>query len=469
MTKTLGVALAALAAIMGACQRYQYKLDLRPRDGGLERTLNWSISKQAQGVTSLPVDDLQRIAGLYGAAIPAEPVGETVLASTFSGPMPDDIGGFGRYMTLESSLGTLHVYAERFRGSDDALARWERQSTSIDAIVDLWMLYMGDALRGEPGLEALQTVMDRRLRRDLKNAAMTVTAHLTALIGPNPLARSPEEVEEASKRHAFALAARLLLYFMERGYVSPDDASRALRIANVGEPDSSRERAAMIRRTVSGWMDPDAATENPALKSIFDDTTSMSERFTVFVIESEQAWGVLARWVAAVGQVGAESTDTRELLNEVMMAALSPELEGLMDNHDTLDATLATGTHPLMTNGLWNEADASVRWNASLPTDKNHGNGFPSLACAVWVSPDEPAQMRALGRVALQGQSLAEFCLWRRGLLPDEGRQWNAFVEGLTPETNPVARLAAFRFTGRESEDEPPRGVTILRDAILKK
>lgn len=470
MTRTLGIALAALCTLAFACQRYEYRLDLRPVDGGLERTLNWSLAKgPTREPASLPMNEHQRVAGLYGAALPAEAVRKTVLASTFSGPMPDDIGGFGRFITLGGSLGTMHVYAERFRGSDDALARWERQSASIDAVVDLWALYLGDALRGEPGLEALQTAIDRRLRRDLKNASMMAGDHLPVLLEPDPLARTKEEAEEATRQRGYALAVRLLLYFMERGYFSTEDVPRILRIAHASGPESGREFAALVRRLVARWMERDAASESPALAKVFDDASPSFERFAEFVNESAEAREVLSRWAAAVEPENAQSKGTRALLDDAMGIAIFGGFEGILKDFDKLDATLATGTRPLMSSGLWNEADASVQWTASLPAGQRTDRGVPFLACAVWVAPDEPAQTRALGRVALRGEELAAFCLWRAGLLPDEGRQWDAFIGALTPDEGAAERLTAFRFAGRESDEEPPRGAAILRAAVQKK
>jgi hypothetical protein len=76
---------------------------------------------------------------------------------------------------------------------------------------------------------------------------------------------------------------------------------------------------------------------------------------------------------------------------------------------------------------------------------------LPFSCYANWAQADEEFQKGHLGKVAFNGDDLVQYCLWRCSVDGHLGAEWDAFVTGLKPDENLVARVRAFRFTAEES------------------
>jgi hypothetical protein len=62
-------------------------------------------------------------------------------------------------------------------------------------------------------------------------------------------------------------------------------------------------------------------------------------------------------------------------------------------------------------------------------------------------------QKSHFGKVALSGDGLTQYCIWRSGLDAKRGGEWDEFVAGLQPGRELAEKIEAFRFS---KEDEPP-------------
>jgi hypothetical protein len=62
----------------------------------------------------------------------------------------------------------------------------------------------------------------------------------------------------------------------------------------------------------------------------------------------------------------------------------------------------------------------------------------------VWASPDASFQKEHFGRVILDGQELALYCLWQKCLTADEAKQWDEVLKTVRPATA-EAELSGFR------------------------
>jgi hypothetical protein len=63
------------------------------------------------------------------------------------------------------------------------------------------------------------------------------------------------------------------------------------------------------------------------------------------------------------------------------------------------------------------------------------------------VQADEEFQKEHLGKVALTGDELMQYCLWRSSQDTHSGAEWDDFLAGLKPGTRLMERLDSFRFS----------------------
>ena len=57
--------------------------------------------------------------------------------------------------------------------------------------------------------------------------------------------------------------------------------------------------------------------------------------------------------------------------------------------------------------------------------------------------------------MALTGDALNQYCLWRASLDAGQGGEWDAFLAGLQPGAGLLKQIDAFRFPG-ETNTPPP-------------
>jgi len=128
---------------------------------------------------------------------------------------------------------------------------------------------------------------------------------------------------------------------------------------------------------------------------------------------------------------------------------------------DVLTVRFRLPQRPLATNGEWVDEEL-VHWKARLaPAEEPSNHSLPVQCYALWSEPDTEAQKNHFGRVLLNNEELAKYVLWYSGLTADEAREWDAFIDGLTPNDNLLSHVNEFRFS---SEDESTSKTFSLRD-----
>jgi len=113
----------------------------------------------------------------------------------------------------------------------------------------------------------------------------------------------------------------------------------------------------------------------------------------------------------------------------------------------SLTVQLCTSTQPIYTNGTFDAKTGRVAWSTATDTDKA---ALPPVLYAYWTQPNAEFQNKHFGKVILEKESLAEYCLWRNTLDARHAAEWETFLQTLRPGKDLVAQLTAFRFT-----DEP--------------
>jgi len=124
---------------------------------------------------------------------------------------------------------------------------------------------------------------------------------------------------------------------------------------------------------------------------------------------------------------------------------------------DHLTVHLSLPSPPVHSNGRWDEALKQVVWETHIE-DRTNAKHLPFSCYASWAQADEDYQKKHLGKVALIGNELTQYCLWRSSLDMQWGDEWDAFLR-LTARHRLIEKLDAFRF----SSESGRRGQTTNR------
>jgi hypothetical protein len=432
-------AAATLALLLPttACERNHYELRMTAEHGALQRDLTcWREvpSDPTPELRAFPREELDHLATVYGIPMPAELVARHAFSAPSTVVAPDDLGGSGRLVHLETSLGTFSMYAERIRGSDDLVADLARTHRSVDAFLALATEWVNSLLDEPSARDRFGRFADAELRHDLHNLAL-YSWSLSIEVVP------VEELDE--KSWAEALLARALQYLLERDYLLPEEAS----ILAVGTYAS--------RMQIVGDAVQRLIVEKAGLGSVPNriarlrsDRKALERSFAEFVSQ----WSPYQAWKDERGPTADEKVvGAYDYAGELLAEAFLP-IARLRGDH-LLEARLDLPVAPFRTNGTWDADELSVRWSERLPSWRS-GEGYPRLLFAAWCVPDPKAQRQRFGRVILDGEDLAAYCLAFSHLSATRQEQWLAFLASLDREKEPMPVVDAFHFPGDEGDRE---------------
>ncbi|HEU4381945.1 MAG TPA: hypothetical protein VFR85_00475 [Anaeromyxobacteraceae bacterium] len=433
------------------CTTTEYELDLRPEGSVLHRRLvvRRYQMKSGQRVPRVPMpEDLARIGALY----PTPPAGAPVSPSfvgTFDRETPPDIGGGGRLLQLRTTLGTTWSYIERFGEAEDpaaALARTRRAIGEVTAALAGWLQY---ELRGHPARLRISEI-EARVRTDLESVLLYAWAARSSRMERG--ARAGDEPGEPT---------RMGLFLVERGYVEAEELPRLVRAIRSGEADG---RAASLMAFVQQWLSRELGCAPgdplPAELDVLGDARRARDALEAY-LRHRAKLEALASPVAPDGHRPGEPDGPIHELASNMDAILfdsggSRASIGVLGSllgrvrEETVTVRLQLPTLPFATNGAWSARASAVEWKA-LPIVGM--TLLPTVVYAHWSVPDAPYQRARFGRVALRGEPLAEYALWRAGLAAGDGERWDAMMDGLRPGTDLAHRLDTLRLGGGPTSD----------------
>jgi len=118
---------------------------------------------------------------------------------------------------------------------------------------------------------------------------------------------------------------------------------------------------------------------------------------------------------------------------------------------DRTQVSLVAPREPFWTNGKWDAKDRRVVWSQLIAPLPDSGDPLiwelPMVCVAAWDEPNEEAQSRLLGVVGLTQTSLLDYCLWYQGLTGLEKREWDAFLPTVKKDARFHKHLEDFRFS----------------------
>jgi hypothetical protein len=434
--------LALVAVLFAGCVRDEFTLELTPADDALDRTLI-VVRHQARSPDEI-VQETQRLAKEYRIAVPPPPTARQAYRARFSKQMPDDIGGYGTYVRWGSPLGSVMVYAERFRGNDDTSEIFKRRETAARRVSELLVGWLATEMKDEAGWPTLQAFLKQEFRRDLLN----VSLRTVPLILPD-------------RKEAWGESAvHLFQYLIEHGYFTADDLP-ALRRAfdDAGREDFER-LLTWIRKLMIARMG-----DVPPPKLEFLATRQKLEESLRGFLETTDDYRILTEaWLEKrATDPAAEKPDAIMVLGEVS----KPLYAGMFRlGGDQLTVKLQTGKPPISTNGNWSDDTEDVHWPQQLLPVEDMS---PLLTFAIWDDPDEAAQTAIFGETVLRGHQLFDYCVWYRGLSEEERQEWDAFLDELPAGEELIEKLKGFHFKGEPALDDVNRRIANPAvEAILK-
>ncbi|WP_164101589.1 hypothetical protein [Candidatus Laterigemmans baculatus] len=431
---SLGLLLLVLAPLVlasGGCGQSSYELRLVPQGESLSRTLLYHDHRQAEseGDAHEPSAEATRLAKVYGGEVPKPVDGRFQYEGTFTGSMPDDIGGSGRFERKQTSLGSLCIYTERFRGSYELAQNLEARFAKVETLAQLLSHWVRTAGKESPLRERAERMIEDELQRDLKDVVVLIIA-----------TGETDRVQEAQD-----LWMQLAQFAAERGYIDLD-----LVLRGYAGGESEAHTLALLRQAVVLKLQLQDESELlrvwPALAT--------PESFEASLDEVVEATDVYTQEVRRLTQ--AAGRDEKPSGSEVLAGLLMEILAIKLFPGDSLTVYLHCPHEPLSTNGVWMAEDERVRWEMQLPGREPPVPAFPPDLCyAIWSEPDREYQQQHFGQVLFKGEPLAIYCSWRVSLKKEEAAEWDQFLETLSGGENLEAKVLQFQFSAPEKNQSP--------------
>lgn len=445
--RCLPLALVALAFVVTGCPHNQYLVELKPQGNAVERTLVFYCEDGVNTNTGVP--NYQPFGAAELAAITAlyPPSGVTnnglryVAHGKFTGQFPPDVGGAGAYTCLTNSLGQTGFYVERFRGNDDLAAMTERRFQAADQLADLFVGWSRKELGHEPGYDRLRQFLNVDFRRDLKNlGAYSWEGELTGGYTTN----GSEE-----------FIVRFGQYLIEHGYLTMGDVPAVFREVYGDDSPALLHR---IQRLVARKLGVPETEPVPASLAFLADEATMEKSFDNYLAGTELYRAKLKQWEEDKKQKpDLKQPAPSEVVNDAIGNLMEFDLFGQPDH---LVVRLSLPAPPLHSNGRWDKAHQQVIWESDIE-GRTNATHFPFFCYASWAKADDRFQKKHFGRVALTGDGLTRYCLWRSSQDQPAGEEWDAFVAGLRPGRGLMEKIDAFRFSG-----EPVRPGTNVQQKV---
>lgn len=439
--------IAILSGLLGpGCEGNHYRVEMSVDGSALNRKLTcWRQSggdENDRPYVAMPEAELQRIADAYGVDVPATAKREFEFSGRFEGTTPNDIGGKGALTMWTSNLGRSWAYVERFRGNDDLVNAAERRRAALEDLLRLLTDWLHTELGDGQDFEKVRQFIQGELRRDLEN----VTEYSATAGVLHDLSGDTTHDDE------FGL--RIAQYAAERGYFELQELPNMIAAVEQGDAPAL---LAWIRSILAAKLGRDELGDEWNFLSTKESLEESLNRSL-----QEHPLQVESRNERVRRNPDSEPPPPIELVAALLIESLRLDLGGF----DGLEVTLQCPAEPYRMNGEWFPSGSLVRWNRQLEEIGDEPRqSLPALLFAFWSVPDFDFQSARFGRVIIQDQALDEYCRWHAELSPDQGRQWDEFIDDLEGGSAAGAEIERFRFVPHDEASE--RLVQRGRDLLL--
>jgi hypothetical protein len=433
----LALALVTLMFLVTGCPHNDYTVQLKPHGHDIERTLIFYCANGTNQYTGGPnyqgfdPAELAAINALYPANGLTHAGGIYRARGEFTNALPGDVGGTGAYTNLATSLGEAGIYIERFRGNDDLAGRAERRLKAADQLTDLLIGWSRMELRHESGYPKLQHFLEVDFRRDLKNAS----AYWAEC----------QFIETYQTNAVEEFISRFSQYLWERKYFTIGEVPY---LSTIFAENDTPAIYGLLQRLVARQMGVPDTEPVPTSLAFLANETAMNRSFDKYLVTTKSYRASLKQW----------NTDKKakpDLERPDPEAAIDPALKDLIafelfETPDHLTVRLTLPLPPAHSNGRWDDSLKQEIWESDIPGRTNDARA-PFFCFANWAQPDDSFQQEHFGKIALTGDRLTQYCLWRSSLDPQLGREWDAFLFNLEPGAELIKRIEDFRFTSEST------------------
>jgi hypothetical protein len=432
----LPILVTVTALLVTGCPHNQYVLELKPQGDRLDRTLVFYCEDDVNTNTGAPnyqpfgARKLAAITSLYSAQGLTTDGERHVAHGQFTNEMPNDVGGAGAYMNLTTSLGEAGFYVERFRGNDDLAGTIEQRLKVAEGVADLVVGWAQAELGQAKGYEKLRQFLEVDLRRDLMNlGTYWCEAQFAAIYTTNGYE---------------LFAVRFGQYLAERGYFKVADIPGLFRDISAEDSQALLSRIQRLVARKMGVLDTEPV---PASLAFLGNSTTLDESLNKYLAGTDSYRAKLKKWEE---EKKLKPAAAKPEPYQVMRDRLGDLVEfDLFGHSDHLTVHLSLPAAPVHSNGRWDPALKRVSWETEIE-DGTNGFHVPFSCYAGWAQGNQEFQEKHFGKVALTGDELLDYGLWRTSQEAGRGAEWDAFLESLQPGSGLVKTLDAFRFS-----DEP--------------
>lgn len=426
---------AALAVALAGCPEYdKYQIELKPDGKALARKLTCWRERAQNGKASpraFSADTLAKIEKVYGQKPVEDGPQHYRFEERFAGRMPQDVGGSGNYIAIESPLGAASVYMERFRGDDDLVAKFERLAAATNRLTDILLGWFETQMRDDANWPKVRQVLDVEFRRDLHNAALYIRLAGVDTSAAAPCADAGGDENQAAEVITVT-SARLLQYLIDHQYLEPAEFLEWVRRVRSEFSEPSAERVQILKRlqqvlAAKAKLDPDDAATSLAFMAQPDQAAHSFREFLRHTPEYER-----------LSRGKSPPPEPEDIVMDIIFTDVYRFR--LFESVDQLELSLTTTEKPAATNGCWDDAAHLVRWQESIDA----GDGMPTLCFAVWSQPDVAFQEKHFGRVVIRGSPLAEYAAEYSMLSEVDRAIVDRFVDALSPNDDLKAALRKF-------------------------
>jgi hypothetical protein len=289
----------------------------------------------------------------------------------------------------------------------------------------------------ERGYDKLRQFLDVDFRRDLKNLSAYCWE---GLLASGYKTNADEE-----------FIVRFGQYLLERGYFTIGEIPGLFRDASGDDPQVLLRR---IQRLVARKMGVPETEPVPTSLVFLADETTMHKSLDKYLASTAQYRAKLKQWKEDKKlKPDLKRPEPSEVVDDAVRNLVDEFDFHLFGQPDHLAVRLSLPSSPVHSNGRWDETLKQVVWDTDIE-ERANASHFPFVCYANWAQADQEYQKEHFGKVALTGDELTQYCLWRSSQDKQAGGEWDAFVASLQPGSGLVERLDAFRFPGEPAQVE---------------
>ena len=397
--------------VLAGCEEYEYTIEMRFEDG--------RIVRKAICSENMPGAVREKLKEIY-----EKQIDKNTFEGSFTGRLPQDVGGFGKCIHLSNPVGEVYVYHERFRGKDEQAQDLQKAYASVDKLLDLVIEWLEMELSDHPNFPRLKTFCTTQLRSDLKNIC-TYT-----WLGSRTM-------NSYSKETAF----RILHYLYEREYFTLDDVARLIT-----SPEDERVYFVFARRFLAQKMGYENEETIAKELSFLANEENILKSVEQFIKTSDTIQKIVKRHYEKENQ---EAPTDPEKIMEIVMQHYNIELDTffveIFPTSDQVNVKLSLPHEPYDTNGQWDEDKKQITWSRKISREKIVD--IPFLCYAAFAQPNEEYQKKHFGKIVLENEDLTQYCFWYQTLTSKQKQEWDQCLSTLQGQSEMWETLKAFRFS----------------------